>query len=305
MIIDSHLHADLSGYDPQKLIRYLDNNGIDRGWLLSWEETNPEIPEYHHLSPERILEICTAYPDRFLPFYAPDPCSPELEKQLRWFSEQGFRGFGELKVSSQWDDPLLVSYLERIRRIRPLLIFHMEKPGTLFSFSSRSIENRVNYGSNGLLAYLLGKFSRATRILRSHRREFPGYLMNMEKLDATLELFPDISFVAHGPEFWRQYGQQPPQHAYHAKGRIRNKGVIWQMLEKHGNLYCDISGYSAFNALSRDISLSAEFLHNFNRKILFGTDNTNLQLTGLLKKIGLETSVERNIMGENAIRLIE
>jgi predicted TIM-barrel fold metal-dependent hydrolase len=156
MIVDSHLHADLSGYDPRYLVGYLDKHGIDSGWLLSWEESEPVIPDYHHLSPQRILEICAAYPGRFLPFYAPDPACPELENKLEWFTEMGFRGFGELKVSLEWDDPNLISYLERIRNIRPLLIFHMEKPGTMFSFARKSIENRVNFGFNGMPAYLLG-----------------------------------------------------------------------------------------------------------------------------------------------------
>ena len=303
MIIDSHLHVDIEGFDEQVLLRYMDNHGIERGWLLSWEEHRAPVPEYRHLSPQKIMETCRHHPDRFLPFYAPDPKDPALEEKLQWFSESGFRGFGELKVPYHWDDPAVAEYLEKVQRIRPLLVIHIEKPAARFRFADHRVENRINFGSNGLAAYLLGRLSRSTGIMKSRRTDFPGYLMDLHLLGPVLKAFPEIRFVAHGPEFWRQFGQRPPVYAHHSKGPITGKGIIWELLDGHSNLYCDTSGFSAYYALSRDPAYTAEFINRYGDRVLFGTDNTGLPVQALLERTGWDQDTRAKVMGLNAIEL--
>ena len=47
MIIDVHNHAYYHGYNCQKLVKNMNECGIDKTWLLTWEtpesECNPEV----------------------------------------------------------------------------------------------------------------------------------------------------------------------------------------------------------------------------------------------------------------------
>ena len=94
-IIDAHMHAGLAGFGADSIIQSMDRKGVDQSWLLTWEEINPPIPGLHmdlHLEP--ILEACTKYPDRFIPFYAPDPAAGNLKEQFERYLGRGIRGCG-------------------------------------------------------------------------------------------------------------------------------------------------------------------------------------------------------------------
>ena len=36
MLIDAHNHPDYHGFTAEKIVRNMDENGIDKIWLLSW-----------------------------------------------------------------------------------------------------------------------------------------------------------------------------------------------------------------------------------------------------------------------------
>ena len=79
-IIDAHMHVGLAGYEPESILRSMDHKGVEQSWLLTWEELNPPLPGLHlDLLREPMLEACARYPDRFVPFYAPDPAAENLE----------------------------------------------------------------------------------------------------------------------------------------------------------------------------------------------------------------------------------
>lgn len=71
MIIDIHSHCYKHPlpfvtpfYDPERLIKTYDEIGVTKAVLLP--VVNPEI--YFPQSVDEIIEICEAYPDRFIPF---------------------------------------------------------------------------------------------------------------------------------------------------------------------------------------------------------------------------------------------
>ena len=71
--IDSHMHLNFNGLSLRRIINYLDREKIDICWLLSWEEIDPGPWHYEHLAVEDIHKAFLKYPQRIIPFYAPDP----------------------------------------------------------------------------------------------------------------------------------------------------------------------------------------------------------------------------------------
>ncbi len=88
-------------------------------------------------------------------------------------------------------------------------------------------------------------------------------------------------------------------------GPVLKEGIVPRLLRECNNLYADISGYSGYNALRRDKRFSRKFLAEFSSRILFGTDNTSYGLGDLLGKFKLGEAALRNIMGENALLIVE
>ena len=96
----------------------MDEAGIERAWLLSWEgpqdEYNPEsmrgcVVDYGDHGPigfARCLRYREQAPRRFVLGYAPDPRRPEAIDQLEAAVETfGVRVCGELKLRMMYDNP--------------------------------------------------------------------------------------------------------------------------------------------------------------------------------------------------------
>ena len=162
MLVDTHLHLNPKA-NPEELIQYMDQLGIDQAWLLSWEEISPVIPNsYRHLSINRILEAYNKYPERFIPFYAPDPSRKDIDQILNKYFNDKIKGCGELKVSLTWDSSILERYLSKLNKIGVTLIFHMEKDDNYFIPSNNSfLENKFakfyNGSFNGLVKFYFGE----------------------------------------------------------------------------------------------------------------------------------------------------
>ena len=314
-MIDSHMHLGLAGYDLQSILENMDRQGIDVTWLLTWEENNPPVKELHiGLPPEPALEAYNRYPDRFVPFYAPDPSSPDLRRVFKNYREQGIRGCGELKVSLRWEDPLIETYLEIVREYHFPLIFHMENPRYHYilpgeGFFSWLLERLLNDKFNGVSSYYLTRLADSTGILRkkirSSRVAFPGILFDFAFLEKRVSGFPKVKFIGHGPDFWNHISTEQHPKYIHQKGPINQFGIIDRLLESYPNFYCDISGLSGFNALNRDHAMARKFLLKHAGKILFGTDNTRLPLLDLLRSMKLGKENMARILSGNASRVLE
>lgn len=312
--IDAHMHVDLSGVDAEQVIDYMDGNNIAKCWLLTWEETEAPISHiYQNLPPEHVFEAYEKYPDRIVPFYAPDPKSENLEKKIKHHKEKGLKGCGELKVTHKWEEKVIGDYLRIVDKYDLPLLFHMEEPRMHYvpaksNRQEKMLDKLLNGALNGLTKHYLTRFAKKTSILQKHIEDrqtyFPGYLYDFANLEKRLQEFPGLDFIGHGPHFWNNISDDPSKILFHDKGPVDHFGIIDRLLSTYDNFYCDVSGKSGFNALTRDREKAKLFLEKHDRKILFGTDNTGLDFEGLIESFQLPEEKMKKIFYENADSLI-
>lgn len=315
MKIDSHLHINLHNYTVNNLKKYLDDNKIDRCWLLSWEDLNPVIPSiYTPLPIDDIAEAFNRFPDRVTPFYAPDPKRADLALQFENFSHYGIRGCGELKVSHRWDSSEIENYLNLLSQYNMPLVFHMELNRDIY-FAPNSIlkdmkiEDLLNGALNGKTREIIKKVSCYIKPMKSHIDKysihFPGYMLDLLSLEEKMKEYPQIKFIGHGPHFWNSLSANINPFKAHCKGKIKIPGIIDLLLEKYDNLYCDISGKSGFWGLTRDREYAKYLLEKHYKKILYGTDNRRMGIEGFVKSFKLPEYKQKRIFGLNALELIK
>jgi len=314
VLIDSHLHIGLNNWTEEYLLNYLDSNLIDKAWILTWEESNPVVPEHYiSLDIEMVKKAFKNHPDRIVPFYAPDPGRPKWKEDLQACLDEGFAGCAELKISYRWDDPKILSLLEFLDQKKLPLIFHMERPRNIFiPKKERGLDwlmrRLINDKYNGKSTHIIEGISNKTGLLRKYLSKrlvnFPGYLLDLESLEKSINTFPGVTFIGHGPHIWNNYSLPQKDYLFHQKGKFIEKGVIWRLLEQHPNFYCDISGFSGFNAMNRDHQIAKEFLTVNAKKILFGTDNMEFGLHPLVESLGIEKDKLEHIYYKNAMSII-
>lgn len=313
--IDTHLHVNFNGFDAENLIRHMDENLIEKCWLLGWEELNPPVTRlYRHLSIDDILKAHQQYPGRIIPFYAPDPASKNVRNDLERLMEKGLKGCGELKVSRKWEDSRLEDYLYIINDLKLPLVFHMEAPrdhyfadrGKLFD---RSLGYLWNGACNGQARHIMKRFSEKTGFMSGHIqrkiRAIPGYLYDFEFLEKRLAQYPDVLFIAHGPHFWNHFSSRLSERYFYQKGPVEDFGIIDRLLGQYRNLFCDMSGRSGCYALERDREKTGQFLARHADKILFGTDNlSDGRLERLILSLDLPSETTEKIFYGNAASII-
>lgn len=300
MFIDIHAHA-YRKHPPilvqfctaeQVLTRY-DEAGIERGVLLPI--VSPEI--YLPQANEDILDMAAQYPDRFIPFCNIDPravtnsVDAPLDRLLRYYRDQGCRGLGEVMLNVPVMHPMVQN-----------LFKHAQDTGFPVIFDG---SDQIG-GDFGLY-------------------DDPG----LPQLEHTLQRFPDLVMLGHGPVFWAEIGRlETPadrKTVFRPNGRqvgapfegrpsgpITEEGVVPILLRRYPNLYGDLSDPCPYNALSRDPEYGPRFITEFQDRLLFGTDicgfDTPFPMADLLRawrdtgKIG--QSVFDKVARENAIRLL-
>ena len=268
MIVDCHMHVNWLGHNVHTLVKHLDDLGVDKTWLLTWELVNGlSYPGYVHLSEAEVWAACEAYPDRFVPFYAPDPQRPDAERVLRDAIKKGLKGFGECKVRLCLDNPDLFK-LFRIAADNGLpILLHLDVPfAPPWDF---------------------------------------WYCYDMDRLGQLLAALPHANFIGHGPGFWRHIsGDEAACDNPYPTGKVTPGGKIDKFLKRYPNLYCDLSAGSGLSAISRDPARGKRFLVKHSTRILYGTDYYDRRLMDYLYGLGLESAVLRRIMGQNAMKLI-
>ncbi len=308
------MHVGLAGSSPEDIIHSMDLKGIEKSWLLTWQEIKPPIPALHmDLPPEQVLEAYKKFPDRFVPFFAPDPNSANIETLFTHFLDLGVKGCAELKVSLNWDDPLLEPYLKIVERHSLALIFHMENPRLHYMQEKDGLfewilERLLNDKFNGVSRYYISRFAKATGFLKNkisrNQIPFPGILYDFLALEARVRQFPGIKFIGHGPDFWNNISCNRHSKYIHQKGSISEFGIIDQFLEEHDNFFCDISGTSGYNAMRRDPRQAKIFLQKHAQKVLYGTDNTRFPLLDLLYSMHLGKEKMEMILYKNALKVL-
>ncbi|MEX0983100.1 MAG: hypothetical protein WD577_03280 [Bacteroidales bacterium] len=310
MVIDAHLHIGLNNWTESSLLNYLDEKGIEKAWILTWDEYKPLVPMYYQsLDIDLVRKAFKNSPDRIVPFYAPDPARPDWKKRLSNCLNDGFAGCGELKVPYNWNDERIIPLLEFLNHNKLPLIFHMERGRNIFvpkrdRGADWLFKRLINERFNGRSAHLIEQLKNGTgflkRYLDNRMVRFPGYLLDFNTLEEVITRYRSIRFIAHGPHIWNHFSSPEKEYLFHQKGMTSGKGIIWRLLESHDNLFCDISGFSGFIALNRDHIFTREFLSSLHKKVLFGTDNGDHGLQEFIAGLGLDKEKLENIYYRNA-----
>ena len=269
-IIDCHQHVNFHGYDADKLINHMNNLGAEKSWLLTWESIDGSLePRYQHLSIEDVWMAHEKYPDRFIPFYAPDPRREDVEERLKKWVKKGIKGYGEHKVRIRIDNPDSIRIYNLCSELKLPVLFHMD----------------VSLPTNPRF----------------------WYNMDMDGLEKVLKECHKTTFIAHGPGWWRYIsGDAEKVKEYYPKDDVKEGGKVIKLLEKYPNLYGDISAYSGLNALTRDEEFGVDFINKFYKKLLYGTDyHDSKHLEYFLKGNKFSDKVLDSILWNNAETLIK
>ena len=267
--IDIHAHAYrkvvpfvTEFFTPAELIEKYDKFGIEAGFLLP--VVNSEI--YFPQANEDIIEMAENYPNRFFAFCNIDPralinrADAQLDLVMEYYKSLGCIGIGEIMPNLSFDD-------ERVQN----LFRCAEKTGMPVTTDG---SDRM-HGDFGLF-------------------DEPGLPM----LEHTLQRFPNLKFIAHGPVFHGELGKRKRPAAckpvFRADGMqygspngrtndFSEDGAAVELLREYPNLYAELSDW--FWAVRKDEDFAIRFLIEFQDKIFFGTDSCNRK-------------VEANFMGK-------
>ena len=295
MFIDIHAHAYrkpvpfvVQFCSAEQVLERYDQAGIEKGVLLPI--VSPEI--YLPQANEDILEMAERYPDRFIPFCNIDPraltnsVDAPLDRLLRYYRDKGCKGVGEVMLNVPVMHPMIQN-----------LFKHAQDVGLPVTFDG---SDQVG-GDFGLY-------------------DDPG----LPQLEHTLQRFPKLVMLAHGPVFWaelgrletpaqrktvfrpggEQVGWQPPS------GPIREEGVAPKLLRRYPNLYGELS--NADDALARDPDYGPKFLTEFQDRLLFGTDICHFTMPFQTRSLLLEwrdtqkisAEVFHKVARQNAVKLL-
>lgn len=283
MIIDIHNHPLWYGYSPERLVANMEEMGIDKTWLLTWEcpadEYDPSFLSFLPGTPEGPIPLSSSlpfiekYPDKFVLGYAPDPRRPDAIDRLAFaISLYGVRVYGELKLRMMLDNP------DALRMFR----FCAEKGLPVLVHIDYEFPSGVKYP-----------------------RPSWWYGGGIEAFERAIKACPETIFIGHGPGFWAHISGDGlfDKEAY-PQGKVVEGGKLVEMLRKYPNLYCDLSGYSGYNALNRDLDFAKQFIGEFSDRLLFGRDYFDDRLYNLLLSLSLPEDVLTRILSQNALRLV-
>jgi hypothetical protein len=296
MFIDIHAHAYRKTppfvcrfCTAEQLIARYDEAGIEKGVLLPI--VSPEI--YFPQANEDILEMVEQYPDRFIPFCNIDPRiltnlpDAPLDLVLRYYRDQGCKGLGEVMPNVPVMDPMVQN-----------LFKHAEDVGF-----------PVIYDGSDQVGGDFGLY------------DDPG----LPQLEQTLQRFPKLIILGHGPVFWSEIGrlEAPEENAVfrpragqlkrpRPSGPIKEEGIMPKLLRKYPNLYGDLSDWNPWNALSRDPEYGPKFVTEFQDRLLFGTDICYFEMPFSMIDLLLNwrdtktisESVFNKVARENAVKLL-
>jgi len=295
MFIDMHAHAyrkrppgPCRFCNVEELIQRYDEVGIERGAVLPI--VSPEI--YLPQANEDILEMAEQYPDRIIPFCNIDPraltnaVDAPLDRLLRHYRDLGCKGLGEVMPNLPFLHPMVQNLFKHAAAVGlPVIFDGSDQVG----------------GDFGLY-------------------DDPG----MPQLEHTLQRFPNLIILGHGPTFWTEIARldtpaersscfRPDggQVGCRPQGPIKEEGVMPKLLRRYPNLYGDLSDHNPWMALSRDPDYGPKFVNEFQDRLIFGTDLCSPTMTLPLIDLLLEwrgngtisEAVFQKIARENAIRL--
>ncbi|MGQ9514055.1 MAG: amidohydrolase family protein [Thermoproteota archaeon] len=276
-IIDCHTHigyyrdihnknSPWSKVNLENLISFLNDLKTYRAVVLplcSWNVDAIMPTEY-------VLEACSKYPERLIPFCAVEVREQCFEDRVLKYVEMGCKGFGEHTSKLPIDHELNLSLYRLCSRLEIPILIHLafgdaEIYGAMDSPDLRGLERVVKEHSN-------------------------------------------LDFIMHGPGWWSCISNEPPKESY-PKGPVKEPGRTFYLLSDYHNVFGDLSAGSGFNALSRDLKFAREMLQRLDRKMLYGTDLDNLFTpdevhVSLLENLKLTDEALENIYHKNIEKLL-
>ena len=288
MFIDVHAHVyrkmgikqdgGVFFMDPEELLRRHDELGIERACILPLIGPECYLPQ----SNEDILDIARASNGRLIPFCNLDPrgldnspTSP-FDYWLTYYRDQGCKGIGEFMPNLAFGDPRVQNFFQ-----------HAESVGLPLTFD---ISPRLG-GRYGLYDEV-----------------------GLPQLEASLRRFPKLVILGHGPAFWAEMGilETPNDRDGYPPYPIHQEGVVPKLFRRYPNLYGDLSAGSGYNALARDPGHAVKFIHEFQDRLLFGTDLCFKEqparivpfLLELRQSGKISEAIFRKLAKENAVKLL-
>jgi predicted TIM-barrel fold metal-dependent hydrolase len=291
-IIDSHQHVFWHGRDDAGLIRDMDEQGVSLAWLLTWDLLQPpRQPEstsfIKALNPARVrtdgshpgiqladlLAAHRNYPGRFVLGYCPNPAMPDAAELFEAACDMhGVRVCGEWKFRMLIDDPRSLELFRAAGRRKTPVVLHLDAP------------------------YLPPK---------GGQYEAAWYGGTIHNLERVLEACPETTFLGHAPGFWRELSADADVSAeVYPRGPVVRGGRVEQMIERHANLFADLSAGSALIAMKRDTGYTKELLTRFADRFLFARDYYGGELLVFLRSLDLPAAVLQKILHDNALALV-
>jgi predicted TIM-barrel fold metal-dependent hydrolase len=279
---DIHLHGSMPRHPkvggfttPDGLIELMNGGNTQKAVLLPI--VSPECMTTP-VNPEEVLEVCSKYPDRLVPFCNLDPRyktnSPKADftPLLSAYKELGCKGVGEYTVNIPLDDPLNMNLFSQVEESRLPLTFHLAP-------------------------------------------EVGGYYgcyddLGLPRLEKVLKAFPKLIFLGHSQVFWAEMGPLPvpKERGGYPKGPITKPGRLVELFRNYPNLHGDLSAGSGFNAISRDPEFGYKFLEEFQDRLHYGTDHAKVPFVEYFKNLKekhlISDAAYKKITWENSMKLL-
>jgi predicted TIM-barrel fold metal-dependent hydrolase len=283
MLIDAHNHPNWHGHDAAKILKNMDEQGIDQMWLFTWEVPEDEYsPSYHKVLPpgglgiplEDVLRVGREAPDRFVLGYFPHPKRPDAIDRLKAAVEiHGVRVASEMKVRVLFDDPDAIRLYHACGEMGLPITIHLDYP--------------LDHGG--------GDYPR------------PNYWYggSIEAFERAITACPETAFIGHAPGFWAHISADDKfDKESYPTGPVLPGGRVPEMLRQYDNLFADLSAGSALGAISRDPAFGKGFLIAFQDKLIFGRDYFDTRLMDFIQGLDLPREAFDKITYQNALKLL-
>ncbi len=273
--IDVHVHlgqpwSPRGPLSPEMMLRWMDEHQIARAVVLPL--ISPEA-WYYPITTHWVLHETKPHRDRLIPFCDIDPRTPNLG---------GFKGILDL----------MRRYVESGAKG-----VGEHKCGVPID-DPRNLDVFRAAGELGLPVLF-----HMDSIRNTDRPGLPG-------LEKVLKEVPQSNFIGHAPGFWASISGDVKQSEMggYPKGPVAPGGAIDRLMDKHANLYGELSAGSGANAIRRDPQFGREFVIRRADRLLFGTDylaqgQTIVQFD-LLEELDLPEDVQARIFRDNARRIL-
>lgn len=174
-----------------------------------------------------------------------------------------------------------------------------------FGFGEHKVALPIGHYLNCRLYGLCGKYELPVLI---HVDDYYNWdELGLRGLERVVREYSNTVFILHGPAWWREISSSVERIDY-PRGRVVGEGRVQYLLREYDNVYADLSAFSGYNALARDLDYAKRFLVEFSRKLVYGSDlldffNPSKSLIRLLKSLDLPEVVYRRIFYENIMSI--